>query len=240
MAMLRPRRLEAYAAGAVDDLIREHQPMVRRIAFQIGSRLPASIELDDLIQEGMLGLLDAVKRWQPQAGGAPFGAYARLRVRGAMYDWLRGNDMVPRHQRDKLNAAQEAVVALGHELGRTPDDVEVAEKLGLTLSAYHALLEGAVSLSVVDDLPLNYEPVSDERSDPLEAAALREAMAQLQPLLKDLPEKEQQVLALHYTEHLSYREIAFVMDLTAGRISQLHTQAMLRLRAGLTKKPSKS
>jgi RNA polymerase sigma factor for flagellar operon FliA len=157
-----------------------------------------------------------------------------------MYDWLRGNDMVPRHQRDNLNAAQEAVVALGHELGRTPDDVEVAEKLGLTLSAYHALLEGAVSLSVVDDLPLNYEPVSDERSDPLEAAALREAMAQLQPLLKDLPEKEQQVLALHYTEHLSYREIAFVMDLTAGRISQLHTQAMLRLRAGLSKKPSKS
>jgi len=87
---------------------------------------------------------------------------------------------------------------------------------------------------------VNYEPVTDERSDPLEAAALREAMEQLQPLLKDLPEKEQQVLALHYTEHLSYREIAFVMDLTAGRISQLHTQAMLRLRAGLSRNPSKS
>jgi len=86
---------------------------------------------------------------------------------------------------------------------------------------------------VIEDLPETLEPLSDERSDPLEVAAIRETVTRLEPLLKQLPEKEQQVLALHYSEHLSYREIAFVMDLTAGRISQLHSQAMLRLRGWL-------
>ena len=108
MAMLRPRGAVAYAAGSLDEVVRENAPLVRRIASQIGSRLPASIELDDLVQEGMLGLLDAAQRWQPQVSGAPFGVYARLRIRGAIYDWLRGNDLLPRHQRDKLRAAQEA------------------------------------------------------------------------------------------------------------------------------------
>ena len=233
MALLRPRRAEAYAAGTMDAVVAEHTPLVRRIAFQIGSRMPASIELDDLIQEGMLGLIDAAQRWQPQAGGAPFGAYARLRVRGAIYDWLRGNDLLPRHQRDKLKAAQEAVTALEHSLGRPPEDAEVAASLGLSLQAYRSLLEGAVSITVVDEMPESAEPASDERSDPLEQAAMRETMGRLQPLLAQLPVKEQQVLALHYAEHLSYREIAFVMDLTPGRISQLHTQAMLRLRGWL-------
>ena len=233
MAMLRPRGAVAYAAGSLDEVVRENAPLVRRIASQIGSRLPASIELDDLVQEGMLGLLDAAQRWQPQVSGAPFGVYARLRIRGAIYDWLRGNDLLPRHQRDKLRAAQEAVTALEHQLGRLPDDTEVAAALGLGVDGYRALLESAVSISVMDELPEASEPASDERSDPLEQAALRETMQRLQPLLAQLPTKEQQVLALHYTEHLSYREIAFVMDLTAGRISQLHSQAMLRLRGWL-------
>lgn len=237
MALLRPRRTEAYAAGTVEAVIAEHAPLVRRIALQIGSRMPASIELDDLIQEGMLGLIDAAQRWQPQASGAPFGVYARLRVRGAIYDWLRGNDLLPRHQRDKLRAAQAAVTALEHSLGRPPDDAEVAAALGLSPMDYRSLLDGAVSISVVDELPESAEPASDERSDPLEQAAMRETMGRLQPLLAQLPTKEQQVLALHYAEHLSYREIAFVMDLTAGRISQLHTQAMLRLRGWLEKPP---
>ena len=125
------------------------------------------------------------------------------------------------------------MTALEHQLGRLPDDAEVAAALGLGVEGYRALLESAVSISIVDELPESSELASDERSDPLEQAALRETMQRLQPLLAKLPTKEQQVLALHYTEHLSYREIAFVMDLTAGRISQLHSQAMLRLRAGL-------
>jgi RNA polymerase sigma factor for flagellar operon FliA len=233
MAALRPRRAEAYAAGNIDEIVREHTPLVRRLAFQIGSRLPASIELDDLVQEGMLGLLDAARRWQPQAGGAPFGAYARLRVRGAIYDWLRGNDLMPRHQRDKLRAAQEAVTALEHSLGRPPEDAEVAAAMGISAADYRSLLDGAVSINIVDEMPESDEPESDARSDPLEQAALRETMQRLLPLLPLLPLKEQQVLALHYNEHLSYREIAFVMDLTGGRISQLHSQAMLRLRGWL-------
>ena len=233
MRQLRQRGVEAYSTGSMDAIVREHAPLVRRIAGQIKSKLPASIELDDLVQEGMLGLLDAASRWQLQDSGAPFGVYARMRVRGAIYDWLRGNDLLPRHQRDKLRSAQEAVTALEHTLGRVPEDAEVAEQLGLPIEEYRAVLEGAVAINVVDELPESAEPPTDERSDPLEQAALRQTMQRLQPLLAQLPVKEQQVLALHYTEHLSYREIAFVMDLTAGRISQLHTQAMLRLRGGL-------
>lgn len=229
----RARRGQAYAAGHIDDVVREHAPLVRRIASQVGSRLPASVEVDDLVQEGMLGLLDAAQRWQPQAGGAPFGAYARLRIRGAMYDWLRGNDLLPRHQRDRLRAAQDAVTALEHQLGRPPEDAEVAAALGISLADYRSLLEGAVSINVVDEMAELDEPVADERSDPMESAAQRQTVQRLLPLLAQLPPKEQQVLALHYAEHLSYREIAFVMDLTVGRISQLHSQAMLRLRGGL-------
>ena len=233
MTLLRQRRAEAYCANSMDAVVREHAPLVRRIAGQIKSKLPASIELDDLVQEGMLGLMDAASRWQQHDGGAPFGVYARLRVRGAIYDWLRGNDLLPRHQRDKLRGVQDAVTALEHTLGRVPEDAEVAAQLGLPLDEYRAVLEGAVAINVVDELPESSEPPADMRSDPLEQASLRQTMQRLQPLLSQLPVKEQQVLALHYTEHLSYREIAYVMDLTAGRISQLHTQAMLRLRSGL-------
>jgi len=233
MALLHHKRAEAYAAGTADAVVREHAPMVRRIAVQVKSRLPPSIELDDLIQEGMLGLLDAARRWQPQAGQAPFAAYARTRVRGAMYDWLRRHDLLPRHQRARLREAEQAISALSHELGRAPDDVEVAQAMGLTLADYQALLESSVTIGVVDELPAEAEPETDERHDPLALAATRQAAERLQPLLQRLPEKEQQVLALHYSEHLSYREIAFVMSLTPGRISQLHSQAMLRLRAWL-------
>lgn len=236
MALRRPKGTEAYAGDSLtpDDVVREHLPMVRRVALQVRSRLPASIELDDLVQEGMLGLLDAARRWQPQPGQAPFAAYARTRVRGAMYDWLRGQDLLPRHQRDRLKEVEQAITALGHELGRAPEDAEVAQALGLTLPAYHALLESSVSLGVLDETEAaELEPEAGDSYDPLEQASLRQTLQRLQPLLAMLPQKEQQVLALHYMEHLSYREIAYVMELTPGRISQLHSQAMLRLRGWL-------
>lgn len=233
MSLLHQRRAGAYAAGDPDALVRTHAPLVRRIAHQIASRLPPSIEIDDLVQEGMVGLLDAIRRWQPQPGEAPFVVYARMRVRGAMVDWLRRHDLMPRHQRDRLRELAEATTALGHQLGRAPDDAEIAEALGMDLAQYHAVLDSAVSIGVVDELPPEAEPEAGSESDPLEQAALRQIADRLQPLLQVLPPKEQQVLALHYTEHLSYREIAYVMGLTAGRISQLHSQAMLRLRGAL-------
>jgi RNA polymerase sigma factor for flagellar operon FliA len=234
MGLQQARKAVAYGAAVADDLVTENAPLVRRLAHQIASRMPASIELDDLIQEGMLGLLDAARRWQAQPGGAPFVVYARLRIRGAIYDWLRSNDLLPRHQRGKLRAAQEAITALAHEFGREPEDGEVAESLGLSLTQYHTLLEGSVSIAVVDEIAEFDEPMADQKSDPFEQASVRETLTQLQPLLARLAVKEQQVLALHYTEHLSYREIAQVLELTPGRISQLHTKAMLSLRGWLS------
>lgn len=234
MGLHRARKGEAYGAAVSDALVQEHAPLVRRMAHQIASRMPASIELDDVIQEGMLGLLDAARNWQPQADGAPFAVYARLRIRGSIYDWLRSNDLLPRHQREKLRAAQEAITALSHKLGREPEDGEVALSLGLSLTQYHTLLEGAVSINVVEQIAESDEPVATPDSDPFEQASVRETLQQLEPLLARLGVKEQQVLALYYTEHLSYREIAEVLDLTRGRISQIHTQAILRLRGWLT------
>jgi RNA polymerase sigma factor for flagellar operon FliA len=227
--MILPRRsAAAYAPGDVERAVREHAPLVRRIAAQVASRLPSSVERDDLVQEGMTGLLDALRRYVPQ-DGLSFEAYARTRIRGAIYDALRREDLLPRHRRDRLKHVQATVHALQHELGRDAEDAEIAEAAGLSLDEYHALLEDGASVTLVDELAEDEHPI-DERADPLRAAELARLGARVRELLPRLPEREQLVLALHYVEDLSYREVARVLDLTAGRICQLHTQAMLRLR----------
>jgi RNA polymerase sigma factor FliA len=228
------RSTAVYAEAAADELVREHAVLVRRIALQVCSRMPPSVELDDLVQEGMLGLLDAARRWRPAPDGTPFGAYARHRIRGAIYDALRRRDLLPRYQRDRLRQVEEAEQALGAELGRAPSEDEVAAALGLSTQALRLLHEQATAAALVDAEPAPAdEPLTDERDDPFEHTALREMAARLAPALQRLPEKEQQVMALHYLEHLSFRDVAAVMSLTPGRISQLHTQALKRLRVAL-------
>jgi RNA polymerase sigma factor for flagellar operon FliA len=222
---MRPSRQPAagYAEAAVEELVREHAPLVRRMALQICSRMPASVELDDLVQEGMLGLLDAARRWRPTPQGTPFGVYARHRVRGAIYDSLRRRDALPRYQRDRLRQAEDMEQALTAELGRAVSDEELASALGITPEALRTLTEQGLVASIIEDAPELEEPMADARDAPFESTAL--------------PEKGQQVMALHYAEHLSFRDIAFVLSLTPGRISQLHTQALRRLRQILVAEP---
>jgi len=223
----------AYKRDHQDSLIRLHLPLVRRMAGHLASRLPPSIELDDLMQFGLMGLNDAMLRYQAQ-DGVPFEVYARTRIRGAMIDGLRQADLLPRHVRDRIREAEEVVRKLSHSLGRAPEDGEIAGELGLSLDDYRTLLADAVSIQYGGDDDEGgasaAEMVPDEDT-PLTLIEKRDDTRRLSEMLKQLPEREAMVMALHYQEGLTFREVAKVLDLTPGRISQMHTQAIVRLRA---------
>ena len=212
-----------------NERVKQHAPLVKRIAMQMVGRLGEHVPFDDLYQEGMTGLIDALQKYTPTPG-ASFETYASLRIRGAMYDACRREDWIPRYQRDKVSAIQKAVLRLQHKLQRQPREQEVADAVGMGLAEYQAALDTMSYLTLIDDVPEEQLPRSeaDQTSDDI---FRKQVMAKLSALLPQLSDKQQLVLALHYQEELSYRDIAEVMSLTPGRISQLHTQAMLSLRA---------
>jgi len=211
--------------------LKKYQPLVKRIASRIGSRLPSNVMLDDLIQEGMTGLLDALQRYVPQPNQS-FEAYASMRIRGAIYDACRKEDILPRNQREQLDVMEKVTQRLEHSLGRLPTEQEVATEAGVSLDEYFQVLDTFVNVMPIDDVPENLMP-TDFSADPSEKVAGQQFMGQIVAILKTLPEKQRMVMALHYQEDLSYREIAAVLELTPGRISQLHTQAMIAIRAML-------
>ena len=215
-----------------NEAIQTYLPLVKRIAYQIGSRLPPNVELDDLIQEGLTGLLDALKRYEPQPG-LEFETYARTRIRGAIYDSCRKNDILPRNQRDELEKLEKVTRALQQQLGRNPTDKEIAASANLSIAEYFEIVDTMVNLMPLDDLSDELMPSGTDKSDPMHSAAMSQFAERLALVLEVLPENEKMVMALHYQEDLSYREIAQVMNLTAGRISQLHTQGMIRIRSKL-------
>ncbi len=231
--MARSPAQTAYGRDQQETLIRSHLPLVRRMAGHLASRLPPSIELDDLMQFGLIGLNDAIQRYQAQEG-VPFEVYARTRIRGAMIDGLRQADLLPRHVRDRVREAEEAVRRLSHTLGRPPDDGEIAAALEMSLDEYRSLLADAVSIQYGADDDEGgssaAEMVPDEDT-PQTIMERRDETRKLAQMLRQLPEREAMVMALHYQEGLTFREVAKVLDLTPGRISQMHTQAIVRLRA---------
>ena len=209
----------------------KYTPLVKRIAYQVASKLPANVEADDLIQEGLIGLLDALKKYVPQPN-LSFEVYARTRIKGAIYDSCRKNDILPRNQRDDLSRLEKINRQLEQKLGRPPQESEIAEAADLSLESYFGIMDGMVNLMPIDDLSDDMLP-TDASSDPFQSAAMSQFAEKLASILKKMPEKEQMVMALHYQEDLSYREIAEVLNLTTGRISQIHTQCMIRIRSHL-------
>ena len=185
------------------------------------------------MQFGLMGLNDALQRYQAQEG-VPFEVYARTRIRGAMIDGLRQADLLPRHVRDRVREAEETVRRLSQALGRAPEDGEIAEAMSLSLEEYRSLLADAVSIQYGGDDDEGgtsaAELVPDEDT-PLTLMERRDEAKKLADMLRKLPEREAMIMALHYQEGLTFREVAKVLDLTPGRISQMHTQAILRLRA---------
>ncbi|CAN7625444.1 RNA polymerase sigma factor FliA [Polaromonas sp. LjRoot131] len=235
------------AQSAPSELLAQHAPLVRRLALQLIARLPASVELDDLIQVGMMGLLDAAEKYQDDQG-AKFETYASQRIRGAMLDELRANDWVSRGLRKSSRNVSMAVRAQEQKLGRAPNEREIAQELELPLEAYQQLLNEIHGCQLVyyEDFDrgdgekrennfLDRQDHGDRvlAEEPLTQLLQGDFRRQLVAAIGELPEREQLLLSLYYDEELTLREIGAVLDVTQSRVCQLHSQAISRLRASL-------
>lgn len=229
--------MHAAAFANTNDTVRRFQPLVARLARQLIAKLPASVELDDIVQAGMIGLMDAATRYEANHG-AQFETFATQRVRGAMLDELRSNDWLPRSVRKNQRAIDGAIQILEQRLGRAPLESEIAMHLGMPLAQYRSMLGDVRSGVVVsyDDLMDGdsdagaFGCASGQGSDPsgsLEDKRFRESLA---GAIGELPVREQQLMGLYYEQELNFREIAAVLGVTESRVCQLHTQAVARLR----------
>lgn len=212
-----------------------HVDVVRYVAQRILSRLPSSVELEDLVQEGFLGLLDAVQKFDPSRG-VLFRTYLENRVRGAILDALRKRDWRPRTVRRSQRELEETLVRLGAIRGRGVDQEELAEAMGIEISRLHRLLQDANAgpLLSLDELRGQTQPlVTAETVGPEAAIERRQLLESLAEELTNLPQRERQVLELYYHDGLNMKEVGAVLGVTESRVCQLHAQAAARLRIAL-------
>ena len=224
-------------------VIKEYAPLVKFIAQKIAIRLPANIELDDLLSAGVIGLMDAIDKYDP-ARDNKFKTYAEFRIRGAILDELRAQDWIPRSMREKAKNIERAFSRMEQKLGRTVTEEEVAKDLGMPLEEFQDTLHQCKSISLLsldevgtfangDRKSLMGLLESSKNSNPLIQLAGHELRETVAKAIQDLPEKQRMVLSLYYYEDLNLKEIGEVLEVTESRVSQLHTQAVLRLRAKL-------
>ena len=231
--------------GARERLVVAYSPMVKFVAGRLGAGLPSHVEDADLISYGLVGLIGAIERFEPERG-IKFETFAMTRIRGAIIDELRSLDWVPRSVRSRAREIESAQAKLEHELQRAPTEAELASKLNLTEEELQsALLEIAnssvyaldelwtVSDSSGDQVSLLDTIADDSAADPQEALASTEVKDLLTEAIGGLPEREQLVVALYYYENLTLREIGEVLGVTESRVSQLHTKAVMRLKSSL-------
>lgn len=233
---------EARLPEAREQMLLQYLPLVRRVAGRLLTSLPKSVRLDDLVSAGVVGLLSSLDHFDPQHG-VKFETFAVNRIRGAMVDSLREMDWVPRSIRHKARQLEKAIEELAQQLGRIPQDVEIAQFMSLPLEDLNRTLDEvnvAVLLSLDDAFPgrrgdgmtladTAHDPASSTH-DQLEDVELRELLVRF---LKVLPEQEKLVLALYYYEELNFKEIGEVLGLTESRVSQIHSKAILKLRAAV-------
>jgi RNA polymerase sigma factor for flagellar operon FliA len=227
-----------------DTLIMEYAPLIKFIAQKIAVRLPSHIELDDLISSGVIGLMDAIEKYDPSRDNK-FKTYAEFRIRGAILDELRAQDWVPRSVRDKAKMLDKTVVELEAQLGRTATDEEVAAKLGVSMDDFYDLvnhvrpvsvlsIDEASTFSNVDKMSILNLLESCKINNPLNQLKLKSVKSIVTGAIEDLPERQRLVLSLYYYEDLNLKEIGKVLRVTESRVSQLHAQAISRLRAKLS------
>ncbi len=222
-----------------DDLVTRYAPLVKRIAYHLAGRMPPSVQVDDLMQAGMIGLLEAARNYDAKQG-ASFETYASIRIRGAMLDEIRKTDWTPRSVHRKLRMVAEAVREVENRTGRDARDADVAKSLDISIDEYHQILQDASSARVfsMEDVLEGSEdagnPLLVQEPGPLdglEREGFREALAEA---IGNLPERERLVLSLYYDEELNLREIGEVLGVSESRVCQIHGQAMIRLRARMT------
>lgn len=219
-------------------LLERYSPLVKRIAHHLLGRLPASVQVDDLIQAGVIGLLEAARNYDASKG-ASFETYAGIRIRGSMIDEVRRGDWAPRSVHRNTRRVQEAMRRLEKFLGRDPTDQEIARELGVPLAEYQAMAHDSLSsrlfsfddLGSDDDHPIDHVP--SDSPTPAQGVQRDVLRQQLAKAISDLPERERLVLALYYHEELNLKEIGQVIGVSESRVSQIHSQAALRLRSKL-------
>ncbi|MEO1767592.1 RNA polymerase sigma factor FliA [Thiobacter aerophilum] len=223
-----------------EEYVEKFAPLVKRIAYHLMTRLPASVQVDDLIQAGLIGLLDAANHYDGTQG-AQFETYAVQRIRGAMLDELRHADWLPRTVRKNLRQIEAAISKLEQSLGRPPTESELAQELNVSLADYQQMLLDARGHQLVyyedlqdsegaDFLERHHATDADNPLRILEDQGFRQMLVEA---IKSLPERERQMMAMYYEQDLNLREIGEVLGVTESRVCQLHTQAVARLRAKL-------
>ncbi|MDM3870972.1 RNA polymerase sigma factor FliA [Porticoccus sp. W117] len=212
-------------------LLQQHLPLVRRIAHHLMARMPAEVDVNDLIQVGMMGLLEASKNYAASQG-ASFQTYASIRIRGAMLDELRRSDWTPRSVQRKARQLATATREVEGQHGRSASDTEVASHMGIGIDEYHSMLRDTAACRVTgfDDQPLGTDVAVDESSplQQLQNTGFKESLADA---IGQLPEREKLVMSLYYDEELNLREIGEVLGVSESRVCQIHSQALTRLRS---------
>jgi|SRR5690554_2938203 len=220
--------------------VEDHADLVKRIAYHMMARMPASVQLDDLIQAGMIGLLEAARKYD-SSKGASFETYAGIRIRGAIVDEMRRGDWAPRSVHRNSRRVAEAINRLEGREGRDPDDAEIAAELGVDLNEYHSMLNDTNASRLFsyeetfdDDASASDIAMASEFANPLEtftSSSLKQSLAQA---ITQLPEREKMVLALYYDQELNLKEIGRILGVSESRVSQIHSQAAARLRVRLS------
>ncbi|GJL75675.1 MAG: RNA polymerase sigma factor FliA [Nitrosomonas sp.] len=223
-----------------EDFVDEFAPLVKRIAYHMMAKLPASVQVDDLIQAGMIGLLDAINRYEGSYG-RQFESYAAQRIRGSILDELRDADWLPRSIRKKMRQIEAAVNMLEQRNGCAPSEQDLAEELQISLDEYHATLQSARGAQLIyyedfqqdDEEPFLDRLFIDEGGNPLNTLVDESLRKLLVQAIENLPPREKMVMGMHYEQEMNLREIGEVLGVSESRVCQLHTQAIARLRSRL-------
>lgn len=224
----------------IDDVVERHAPLVKRIAYHLINRLPSCVQLEDMVQAGMIGLLEASGKYD-ETQGASFETYAGIRIRGSMLDEIRKNDWAPRSVHRKARLVADAVREIENEHGRDARDVEIAETLDMSLGEYYKILQDNSYHKIlsVDDTSINtgetmLDSMSDNAPGVLDGMHIDDMQRLLAEAIAGLPERERLVMSLYYDEELNLREIGAVMGVSESRVSQIHSQAVMRLQARMS------
>jgi RNA polymerase sigma factor for flagellar operon FliA len=233
-------KIAAYQEDSWELMLERHAPLVKRMAYHLLGRLPDSVQVDDLIQSGMIGLLEAARNYE-LGHGASFETYAGIRIRGAMLDEVRRNDWVPRSVHRRSRELSEAIRRLEARLGRDAQDAEVAAEMDIGLEEYYHMLQDVSGTRILsfdeigheDESGLEAMPSGDpEMTDSLQQEERSKELAQE---IARLPEREQLIMSLYYGDELNLKEVGEVIGVTESRVCQIHSQALARLRARLGK-----
>jgi RNA polymerase sigma factor for flagellar operon FliA len=232
-------------SAAESELVEEYLPLVKTVVGRLAMTLPPHVDIEDLYSSGLVGLLNAVRNFDPK-GGSTFETYARVRIRGAVFDELRRLDWVPRSVHDKARKVQAVMSQLEQANGEIPSDAQMAKAMKMSLDEYHQLMEEIRPATFVcldsahsgddESEASRYDSVADSRQESPVDSTVRKEMAQvIATRLEQLPEMQRKVLALYYFEDLRLREIAEVFGVTESRICQIHAQAIMAIKSYLIK-----